>query len=1253
MMMNNKKNGPASAVSKIISSRAESQAQHGRPRPDTGVSLDSPARVAISYSPSSRAPEVHALYIRTTDLRRPDIPVRVRVVRVEGVREAFWRRRSDTHGAMCLTVKACLMDHGKAFGLVESTPVQTGSIGMKKRGSREKRSIATGTDTETGDHVHGIDFDVWLRFEARVAHLSPTAKLRIEVWERLSPQQSQTKSRPSDSRAFGDVLIAGAIVPLFNTDGMMLQGSHRFPLTPKVPMLQCSYPQERMERKSSERFVFTDEKEERQLEKSGKVTNLIGFEHAVRKYRHGLGVIAPPTHRSTCNSPDHPLAPMATPWLTRMTIARARDVLAQERIRQTQPYPPPPLNVTIELPSYSLPVLYHEQKTPSTKSLPLTLLATFASERDTDSSSKTSVVEPDASATDRLMKDKVSGAIIIPQARQKDRKNSSLIESKEPLEEEIVKPEEGVGREEGLLVFDGGVWVSDPALEFGLDSEGADACASLRLLDRNTGLIRTIHERMLKKSGMKDRIPPPPGPKERLQLRDIVKRAGAGNFKLSVDDRVHLWRYRWYLRRDPMALYPFLHCVEWSDEQDTKETEVLLEAWGQISCLEALELLTEEFRDRPLVRRFAVKTLESVGDTELEKYLLPLTQALRYDRSVAKCNPCGATGAPGAGTATAEGFNRPLIGVDPESKNGRAGLSEQKGNQAGEMARGLSLPGFGVQGRALKPTVDSPGAEHGNKKPIGRTPATVSPKKNVTGGLLETFLMARCCQSFGLASSFSWFLKVEAEGKDDDAVFYNDVHSVFIQKLKSTKMGIRWEEGLRMQRALLQDLESMQRQASTSGGRTDNWIANMRDSMQSADGAFSHLTEFQMPVRCPLHPHHWLTGIIPEKTTMFKSAMAPLLVTFRMKGGGVKRWIFKSGDDLRQDQLVMCLIELMDELFKSLKVDLCLTPYRILTTGVGQGLVEFVENSSTLSKIRQEAIINANAQVQVANRTVPGGRPNEANRHGEESDLLQGTFKSQASNISAPIKTKSEEERGFHTQGTERKRGLSNSGASLMSRRSDNIASISSNENRSTNSMSRHPWEDNENLENASVERAGKGSLLAFLKRHNKAGREMAQAMDTFVRSCAGYCVITYVLGAGDRHLDNLLMTTRGYLFHIDFGYIFGKDPKFFAPPMRVTTEMIELIEAAAQQHDFTKYCCWAFNRLRSQSRRILNLIKMMKGMLPGNSQDSLLHVQDKLALELSDAEAEKLILSRIKASANAYFPEVFEYFHKVAVARR
>jgi len=59
--------------------------------------------------------------------------------------------------------------------------------------------------------------------------------------------------------------------------------------------------------------------------------------------------------------------------------------------------------------------------------------------------------------------------------------------------------------------------------------------------------------------------------------------------------------------------------------------------------------------------------------------------------------------------------------------------------------------------------------------------------------------------------------------------------------------------------------------------------------------------------------------------------------------------IFKNGDDLRQDQLVIQMFHLFDSLLKNVNVDLYLQPYRVLACSKADGFLEMVTNSENLS----------------------------------------------------------------------------------------------------------------------------------------------------------------------------------------------------------------------------------------------------------------------------------------------------------------
>ncbi|KAG6373317.1 kinase-like domain-containing protein [Boletus reticuloceps] len=291
------------------------------------------------------------------------------------------------------------------------------------------------------------------------------------------------------------------------------------------------------------------------------------------------------------------------------------------------------------------------------------------------------------------------------------------------------------------------------------------------------------------------------------------------------------------------------------------------------------------------------------------------------------------------------------------------------------------------------------------------------------------------------------------------------------------------------------------------------------------------------PLPLPLNARIEINGINAEKSSVFKSNQFPFLLYFQCVDGSEYPVMFKDGDDMRQDQLVLQLFTLMDQLLRKENLDLKLIPYDVLATGPLQGMAQFIP-SKTIAAIVSE--------------------------HGTLLNYLRAS----------------------------------------------------------------HPDE---------------GSVGTYGVEPN--------VIDTFVRSCAGYCVVTYLLGVGDRHLDNLLLTPDGHFFHVDFGYILGRDPKPFPPPVKVCKEMVDGMGGAQSTHyaRFKNFCFTAFTILRKSANLILNLVALMvDANIPDiRHRDVHEQIQDKFRLDLTEEEAIKHFEALLNETS--YFTVVLDRIHDLA----
>jgi phosphatidylinositol-4,5-bisphosphate 3-kinase len=184
-----------------------------------------------------------------------------------------------------------------------------------------------------------------------------------------------------------------------------------------------------------------------------------------------------------------------------------------------------------------------------------------------------------------------------------------------------------------------------------------------------------------------------------------------------------------------------------------------------------------------------------------------------------------------------------------------------------------------------------------------------------------------------------------------------------------------------------------------------------------------------------------------------------------------------------------------------------------------------------------------------------------------------------------------------------------------------------------------------------------KNTILDYITECNPDTQQRNLALQNFVRSCAGYCVASYVLGIADRHNGNIMITNTGHLFHIDFGHFLGNFKTKFGIQRERSNFVLTLEMAHAMGgidadlfKEFRNHCHSAYNLVRKHGRRLMNFFKLMisAGMPELQNKQEIEYIRDMLSLKLTDSEADDKFNEEIDTALNNTFRRVDNLIHNL-----
>uniref|UniRef100_A0A4W5JWY5 Phosphatidylinositol 4,5-bisphosphate 3-kinase catalytic subunit gamma isoform n=1 Tax=Hucho hucho TaxID=62062 RepID=A0A4W5JWY5_9TELE len=411
---------------------------------------------------------------------------------------------------------------------------------------------------------------------------------------------------------------------------------------------------------------------------------------------------------------------------------------------------------------------------------------------------------------------------------------------------------------------------------------------------------------------------------------------------------------------------------------------------------------------------------------------------------------------------------------------------------------------------------------------------------------LARFLLKRALRSKRIGHFLFWFLRSEIA----QSMHYQQRYAVLLEAylrgcgegmLQDFKCQVEMTEALQK---VTREIKAMSAEKYDVSAQVVFQLRQKLENLQT-----SGLPE---SFRVPYDPGLRAGALVIEQCKVMASKKRPLWLQFKRAdpttlSSDTIGVIFKDGDDLRQDMLILQILLIMESIWEEESLDLSLLPYGCISTGNKIGMIEIVKDATTIANIQQSVVGST------------------------------GAFKDEILNQWLRDKCVSEE--------------------------------------------------------------------------------KFQQAVERFVFSCGGYCVATYVLGVGDRHNDNIMITESGNLFHIDFGHILGNYKSFLGiskerVPFVLTPDFLYVMGTSGKKSSphfqkFQDVCVRAYLALRHHTNLLVILFSMMlmTGMPQLTSKEDIEYIREALTVGRPEEEAQRHLLDQIEICRDKGWTVQFNWF--------